>query len=43
MKIEGERLLELLGSELKSSEQRNPGSREDLKEVENCIDFEGEL
>jgi len=41
--IEGELLLELLDSELKSSEWRKPQSGEDLEEVENNIDFREEL
>ena len=36
-------LLELLGSELKSSEWSKPQSREDLEEVGNNMDFGGEL
>jgi len=39
----GELLLELLGLELKFSEQRNPQSREDLEEVGNNMNFKGEL
>ena len=38
--IEGELLLELLVLELKSSEQRNPESGEDLEAVGNNMDFE---
>jgi len=33
MGTKGDMLLELLGSELKPSEQRNPQSEEDLEEV----------
>jgi len=36
-------LLELLDSKLKSSEQMKPRSRENLEEVENSMNFEGEL
>ena len=41
--IEGELLLELLGSELKSLERMKPQSRKDLEEVGNSTDFGGEL
>ena len=41
--IKNELLLELLGSELKSSERRELQSGEDLEEVGNSMDFEGEL
>ena len=41
--IKDELLLELLGSELKSSEQRKLQSGEDLEEVGNSMDFGGEL
>jgi len=43
LEIGSELLLELLGSELKSSERRKPRSREDLKDVGNNIDFGREL
>ena len=33
-------MFELLGSELKFLEQRNPWSKKDLEEVENNIDFQ---
>ena len=36
-------MLELLGSELKSSEQMKLRSREDLEEIKNSMDFEEEL
>ena len=39
MEIEGELLLELLGSKMKSSEWRKPWSGEDLEEVGNNMDF----
>ena len=39
----GDLLLELLGSELKSSERREPWSIEDLEEVGHSMVFGGEL
>ena len=39
----GDLLLELLGSELKSLEWRKPQSGENLNEVENNMNFGGEL
>jgi len=41
--IGGDLLLELLGSELKAMERREPQSEEDLEEVEYSMDFGGEL
>ena len=43
MEIKGELFLELLGLELKSSEQMNPQRGEDLEEVGNNMDFKGEI
>jgi len=43
VEIESELLLKLLGSEMKSSEQKKSKSEEDLEEVGNVMDFGGEL
>jgi len=43
LKNEGEPLLKLLGSEWKSSERRKPQSGEDLEEIRNNMNFEGEF
>ena len=43
MEIRGNLLLELLGSELKTSEWREPQSGEDLEEVGYSMEFRREL
>ena len=42
-KIKADLWLEVLGSELKSSERIKPQSGENLKEIINSINFEGEV
>ena len=41
MEIKGDMLVDVLGSELKSSERREPRSGEDLEEVGYNMDFGG--